>query len=165
MKGEEEAFKRRRKSYVEASDHRQPQSCAILPIRSPSTGRPRAFASRSSIAISSRCFPQAAPFALRDARRDLLMLVGKVVAKLPNNISVTGFHTDNVAMTFTAGSGRDNWTLSTERANISREYLVQAGVDEKRISTRLRPRRPRSPLCRTIPKMPAIAVSVLCSCV
>jgi chemotaxis protein MotB len=62
--------------------------------------------------------------------RDLLMLVGKVVARLPNNISVTG-HTDGTP--FSAGSGRDNWTLSTERANISREYLVQAGVDEQRV--------------------------------
>ena len=63
--------------------------------------------------------------------RDLLLLVGKVVAKLPNNISVTG-HTDGTP--FTVGSGRDNWTLSTERANVSREYLVSAGVDEKRVA-------------------------------
>ena len=31
------------------------------------------------------------------------------------------------------GSPRDNWTLSTERANTSREELVTAGVDENRI--------------------------------
>jgi len=62
--------------------------------------------------------------------RDLLILVGKVVARLPNNISVTG-HTDGTP--FTVGSGRDNWTLSTERANISREYLVQAGVADQRV--------------------------------
>ena len=31
------------------------------------------------------------------------------------------------------GSGRDNWTLSTERANVSREVLVKAGVEEKRV--------------------------------
>lgn len=62
--------------------------------------------------------------------RDLLILVGKVVARLPNNISVTG-HTDSNP--FSAMSHRDNWTLSTERANVSREYLVQAGVDEKRV--------------------------------
>jgi len=63
--------------------------------------------------------------------RDLLLLVGKVVARLPNTISVTG-HTDSTP--FTAGSARDNWTLSTERANISRELLVSAGVDEKRVA-------------------------------
>ncbi len=63
--------------------------------------------------------------------RDLLLLIGKVISKLPNDISVTG-HTDSAP--FTAGSGRDNWTLSTARANISREYLVNAGVDDKRIA-------------------------------
>lgn len=63
--------------------------------------------------------------------RDLLILVGKVIARLPNNISVTG-HTDGTP--FSTGSHRDNWTLSTERANISREYLVSAGVGEGRIS-------------------------------
>ncbi len=62
--------------------------------------------------------------------RDLLRLVGRVIAKLPNSISVTG-HTDGNP--FTAGSSRDNWTLSTERANISREELVTAGVAENRI--------------------------------
>ena len=63
--------------------------------------------------------------------RDLLLLVGKVVSRLPNPISVTG-HTDRSP--FQAGSGHDNWTLSTARANISREYLVKAGVDESRIA-------------------------------
>lgn len=63
--------------------------------------------------------------------RDLLIMVGKVIARMPNNISVTG-HTDGTP--FTAGSGRDNWTLSTQRANVSREYLVSAGVDEKRVA-------------------------------
>lgn len=63
--------------------------------------------------------------------RDLIQLVGKVIARLPNNISISG-HTDGTP--FPAGSGRDNWTLSTERANVSREYLVGAGVDEKRVA-------------------------------
>jgi chemotaxis protein MotB len=63
--------------------------------------------------------------------RDLMIMVGKVIARLPNYISVTG-HTDGTP--FAPGSSRDNWTLSTERANISREYLVQAGVDEQRIA-------------------------------
>lgn len=63
--------------------------------------------------------------------RDLIQLVGKVIARLPNNISVTG-HTDGTP--FSALSKRDNWTLSTERANVSREYLVGAGVDEKRVA-------------------------------
>ena len=63
--------------------------------------------------------------------RDLLYLVGKVVARLPNNISVTG-HTDGTP--FSVGSSRDNWTLSTARANISREYLVKAGVQDQRVA-------------------------------
>jgi chemotaxis protein MotB len=63
--------------------------------------------------------------------RDLLLMVGKVIGRLPNTISVTG-HTDGTP--FSAGSGRDNWTLSTERANVSRELLVKAGVDEKRVA-------------------------------
>ncbi len=62
---------------------------------------------------------------------NLLMLIGKVVARLPNPISVTG-HTDS--MPFLAGSGRDNWTLSTERANVSRELLVKGGVEERKIA-------------------------------
>jgi chemotaxis protein MotB len=63
--------------------------------------------------------------------RDLLLLVGKIVARLPNKISITG-HTDSTP--FTIGSGRDNWSLSTDRANTSREYLVKAGVDDGRIA-------------------------------
>ncbi len=62
--------------------------------------------------------------------RDLMILVGKVIARLPNKISVSG-HTD--ASPFVAGSRRDNWTLSTERANTCREYIIRAGVDQKRI--------------------------------
>ena len=62
--------------------------------------------------------------------RDLLRLVGKVVAHLPNRVSITG-HTD--AAQFVVGSRRDNWNLSTERANISRVELIRAGVDENRI--------------------------------
>jgi chemotaxis protein MotB len=63
--------------------------------------------------------------------RDLLTLIGKVIARLPNNISVTG-HTDSTP--FVTGSRRDNWSLSTERANTSREYLVKAGVDDSHIA-------------------------------
>jgi chemotaxis protein MotB len=62
--------------------------------------------------------------------RDLMMMIGKVIAQVPNKISIAG-HTD--ATPFTAGSRRDNWSLSTERANTSREYLVKAGVDENKV--------------------------------
>ena len=62
---------------------------------------------------------------------DLLTMIGKVIARLPNKISVTG-HTDGTP--FLPGSGRDNWTLSTERANVSRQYLVQAGVPQSHVA-------------------------------
>ena len=62
---------------------------------------------------------------------DLLMMIGKVISYLPNKISVTGY-TDGTP--FTAGSGRDNWTLSTARANVSREILVKGGFDEQHIA-------------------------------
>jgi len=61
----------------------------------------------------------------------LLSMIGRVISQLPNKISVTG-HTDGTP--FTAGSGRDNWTLSTSRANVSRELLVKAGVDETHVA-------------------------------
>lgn len=63
--------------------------------------------------------------------RNLLRLVGRVIARLPNQISVTG-HTDS--QPFGVGSRRDNWSLSSERANVSRGELVFAGVSDKRIA-------------------------------
>ena len=75
-------------------------------------------------------FPSGASVPYERAR-DLLIMVGRVISKLPNMISVTG-HTDGTP--FSPGSGRDNWTLSTERANTSRQYLVNAGVDERHLA-------------------------------
>ena len=63
--------------------------------------------------------------------RDLLVLIGRVISMLPNKISISG-HTDSSP--FVVGSNRDNWTLSTERANVSRMYLVKGGVKEEQIS-------------------------------
>jgi len=62
--------------------------------------------------------------------RDLLRLVGKVIARLPNKISVTG-HTDSSP--FPAGSRRNNWTLSSERATVSLDELVAGGVNPNRV--------------------------------
>jgi chemotaxis protein MotB len=83
--------------------------------------------------------------------RDLLLMVGKVIARLPNDISVTG-HTDSTP--FPAGSGRDNWSLSTARANVSREYLVNAGVAEGRVA-RVSGLAGRDPLIANDPKNPS----------
>ncbi len=63
--------------------------------------------------------------------RDLLRLVGSVVSRLPNKISVTG-HTDSAP--FATGSRRDNWDLSTDRANVSRAELQAGGVTNDRIA-------------------------------
>ncbi len=63
--------------------------------------------------------------------RDLLRLVGKVISRLSNQISVTG-HTDSSP--FALGSRRDNWDLSTERANVSRTELRFGGVPDNRIA-------------------------------
>ncbi len=63
--------------------------------------------------------------------RELLRLVGRVISRLPNHISVTG-HTDSNP--FPVGSRRDNWDLSTDRANVSRTELEAGGVPDGRIA-------------------------------
>ena len=62
--------------------------------------------------------------------RQLVQQVAKALAKLPNKLSISG-HTDGTP--FAAGSGRDNWDLSSERANATRRALIAGGIDEKRI--------------------------------
>ena len=59
-------------------------------------------------------------------------LVAKVIAKLPNEISITG-HTD--AVKYAGGeSGYTNWELSADRANATRRALIQAGVSPERLA-------------------------------
>ncbi len=70
---------------------------------------------------SSQMFPRT---------RDLMTLIGRIVARLPNDVSISG-HTDG--RPFRAGTGRDNWDLSADRANASRRVLTAAGVVESRI--------------------------------
>ncbi len=67
---------------------------------------------------------------MSDSMQKILSMVVGVVNKLPNKISVRG-HTDALAF---KGGGRDNWDLSTERANASRRALVAQGVDGNRIA-------------------------------
>ena len=62
--------------------------------------------------------------------QELLHLVGTVIARLPNDISITG-HTDS--QPFALGSRRDNWGLSLDRANVSRRELLAGGVPPDRI--------------------------------
>lgn len=63
--------------------------------------------------------------------RELLRLVGTVISRLPNKISITG-HTDSSP--FTLGSRRNNWDLSTDRANVSRTELEAGGVTDERVA-------------------------------
>ena len=58
--------------------------------------------------------------------RALLAAVARILAPLPNRIAVRG-HTDN--RPFAAGSRADNWSLSAERANVTRRTLIESGVD------------------------------------
>jgi chemotaxis protein MotB len=62
--------------------------------------------------------------------RALVGLVGAVLARLPNNITVTG-HTDDTP--FPVNSRRNNWELSSGRAQASLETLVGSGVAQTRI--------------------------------
>ncbi|HEY0837905.1 MAG TPA: flagellar motor protein MotB [Azospirillum sp.] len=62
--------------------------------------------------------------------RQLVMQVGQALAKLPNKLSISG-HTDGTP--FAAGSTRDNWDLSAERANATRRALQAGGIAENRV--------------------------------
>jgi chemotaxis protein MotB len=64
--------------------------------------------------------------------RQLLGLVAKAVAPLPNRLSISG-HTD--ATRYAGDGAYGNWELSTDRANATRRALVEAGLDEARIAT------------------------------
>ncbi|SMF77136.1 chemotaxis protein MotB [Azospirillum oryzae] len=64
--------------------------------------------------------------------RQLVQQVAKALSKLPNKLSISG-HTDSTP--FPAGSGRDNWDLSSERANATRRALLAGGIDPSRIQT------------------------------
>lgn len=58
----------------------------------------------------------------------LLLMVATTVADLPNGIRVRG-HTD--ASQF-SGGGRNNWTLSSARADATRQSLMMAGIPSGR---------------------------------
>lgn len=64
--------------------------------------------------------------------RRLLELVGRAVSRLPNRLALTG-HTDSAP--FANPNARDNWDLSSERANASRRVLLTSGVTPERIQT------------------------------
>ncbi len=59
----------------------------------------------------------------------LLAEVAKSIKDLPNKVAIRG-HTDSLG--FAADSGRNNWTLSTERADATRQLMQGAGVGYQR---------------------------------
>ena len=62
--------------------------------------------------------------------RALMGQLAKALSKLPNRLSISG-HTDSTP--FASGGGRDNWDLSSERANATRRALIAGGIPESRI--------------------------------
>lgn len=69
---------------------------------------------------TSTLLPQAA---------DLIAKVAQAINRVPNRIILRG-HTDSHAYKNT--DYRNNWILSTERAEATRQYLVNAGIDPAR---------------------------------
>lgn len=65
----------------------------------------------------------------KKARR-LLALVGSLISRLPNEVSITGHTEDNK---FQRDANYGNWELSADRAAIARKWLVDAGVSEEQI--------------------------------
>jgi len=64
--------------------------------------------------------------------RAILENITKVIAPLPNKISISG-HTD--AVPYRTDTGYGNWELSSDRANASRRAMIAAGLAENRIQT------------------------------
>jgi chemotaxis protein MotB len=62
--------------------------------------------------------------------RELLQLIGGVLAEVPNRLTLEG-HTDS--QPFGGGDrGYSNWELSSDRANASRRELIAGGLPEDR---------------------------------
>jgi len=65
-----------------------------------------------------------------DDTTKLIAKVAQIINKLPQKLSIRG-HTD--AVPYGSSATYDNWNLSADRANASRQALVKSGVDPKRI--------------------------------
>lgn len=86
--------------------------------------------------------------------KKLLVEVGRVVSKLPNQLEITG-HTDSKPF---KGGRSSNWELSADRADASRKVLAGAGMPQHRIQEvsgkadreHLVPDDPESPMNRRI---------------
>jgi len=67
---------------------------------------------------------------MNERSRQLMQLVARVIAPLPNKLSISG-HTD--ATPYQGKADYSNWELSTDRANAARRQLETFGVDDKRM--------------------------------
>jgi chemotaxis protein MotB len=68
---------------------------------------------------------------MNEKARKLMQTVAKIVARLPNALSITG-HTD--AQPYRREGDYSNWELSADRANASRRALMEAGIPAARMS-------------------------------
>ncbi len=68
---------------------------------------------------------------LQSYMRGILHEVSKVIAAVPNHISIAG-HTD--ALAYANAADYSNWELSSDRANACRRELVRAGVGDEKIA-------------------------------
>jgi chemotaxis protein MotB len=69
-----------------------------------------------------------------DRTKKLLQLVGSMIAKLPNDVIISG-HTDAVPFANEmAETGYGNWELSADRANATRRIFTTSGVELGRVS-------------------------------
>jgi chemotaxis protein MotB len=69
---------------------------------------------------------------LKSYSADVLRVLGGILNKVPNKISVTG-HTDS--MPYSAGAAYGNWELSSDRANSARRALQVGGYPEEKVAT------------------------------
>lgn len=69
--------------------------------------------------------------ALNPSAEKLIAVVAKSIEGLPNRLSIRG-HTDS--RPFSASAHYDNWRLSSDRANATREALAQSGIPTSRIA-------------------------------
>jgi chemotaxis protein MotB len=70
-------------------------------------------------------------FEMKPHARRLIQLVAKVIAKMPQQISISG-HTDSKR--FITDTGYSNWELSADRANSARRELVHSQIPYERVS-------------------------------
>jgi chemotaxis protein MotB len=82
--------------------------------------------------------------------RDLVMMVGRVISRLPNNVTISG-HTDSTP--YRGISRSNNWELSAGRAYSSMMAMIMGGFTEDRVAD-IRGKADREPLLKEDTKNP-----------